>query len=592
MKSFETIARRLRPQHFDAISAAQHVVIPLKRFKVFYHSGDFGDIIYALPTIRALGGGKLVIGPSSKWKTRLKMAPEHVEVLKPLLSIQPYLTSVEFSEKPLTELEVDIDMNQFREYLVTEHDRMRNGARRLNLAEAHLYTFKLPLTECNRPWLIVDKVDVIPEKPVLIHRSARWRNFDFPWAKVMKRHAHQAVFVGLETEYADFVKDFGFLPYRPTKNFLELARLIAGCRLYIGNQSLPYAICEGLKHDSLLEVWPGGPNCLFERKNAIYGESAIVYIPKIRDKQMNTILDKCPACGADAAKAQMFRTETDIVQCPDCALVYLRTHPDAEQTMMYYQHYADDASHMRLPKNIDEIRSSGLRREYFMQEMLQFTSPPGNMLDIGCGWGAFLANAREKGFTPYGIDVCHKAANFASTVLGIPTVCDELEDCLFNNGMFDVIVAIHTFEHVSDPSDVMKRIRKLLKPGGLFCGIVPNIESYCSIKMKERWQWLDMNTHYIHFSPTSLRRFLEKHDLELLRMYTHTGDYDQLELQRLIEEKEGRPLSVDELNEQLKMLWEGGRGEEIRFYARAKPNENSNPDPVLQPPTVSSAGTQ
>ena len=566
MKSFEALARRLRPQHFDPVSPGK-VSIPLKRDKVFFHSGDFGDIIYCLPTIRALGGGRLVIGPANRWKTRLAMTEDHVEIMRSLLEIQPYLTGVEFSEKPPPE--TNIDLNQFREYLMIEQERMQKGARRLNLAEAHLYTFKLSLEECEKAWLVVDYAQPIPERPVLIHRSARWRNSSFPWAKIMERHGHHALFVGMESEHAEFVKDWGDLPYRPTATFLELARLIAGCRLYIGNQSLPYAICEGLKHNSVLEVWREGPNCLFKRKNAIYGESQIVYIPKIREKPMNTKLEHCPLCSADAAQAPQFRDKTDIVQCQGCSLVYLRTHPDEETTMLYYQQYADDHSHMRLPKNFDDIRSSGLRRDYFMSEMLDYAKPPGNLLDIGCGWGAFLANAREKGFTPYGVDVCHKAANFASTVLGIPTVCDQLDNCQFTEAMFDVAVVIHTLEHLMSPSAALNQLHKILKPGGLLCGIMPNIGGFCSVTMKERWQWLDENTHYVHFTPDSLKATLEKHGFEVVKVYTHTGDYDEPELRRLLEEREGRTLAGDDYTAVLQKLWEDGQGEEIRYFAKA-----------------------
>lgn len=564
MKSFDAIARRLRPEHFDPVSKEHYVVIPLKQNKVFFHSGDFGDIIYALPTIRALGGGKLIIGPSTRWKTRQQMAREHVEILRPLLELQPYIHAVEYSDT--VPVEVDIDMNQFREYLVMEHDLMRKGARRLNLAEAHLYTFKLPMTECDQAWLTVDRAK--PAAPVLIHRSARWRNTDFPWNKIMARHGYHAAFVGLPSEYEDFVKDWGYLPYLPTDNFLELARLIAGCRLYIGNQSLPYAICEGMKHLSVLEVWLEGPNCNFHRKNAIYGESAVVYIPKLNDS-MNTIINKCPLCSADASTAPQIRTGTDIVQCPACQLVYLRTRPDESATMLYYQQYADETSHVRLPKNFEDIRASGLRREYFMQELLAYTKPPGTLLDIGCGWGAFLANAREKGFSPYGIDVCHKAANFASTVLGIPTACDELEDCLFTDAMFDLIVAIHTLEHLSKIADVLTRIHRLLKPNGIFCGIVPNIESFCSTVRKEKWQWLDSNTHYIHFSPSTLRHSLKSHGFEVVNLYTHTGDYDDPELRRLLAERDNADPNSEATNIAIRELWEKGQGEEIRFFAKS-----------------------
>jgi 2-polyprenyl-3-methyl-5-hydroxy-6-metoxy-1,4-benzoquinol methylase len=224
---------------------------------------------------------------------------------------------------------------------------------------------------------------------------------------------------------------------------------------------------------------------------------------------------------------------------------------------------------MRLPKNFEDIRSSGLRRDYFMQELLNYVKPPGNLLDIGCGWGAFLANAREKGFTPYGVDVCHKAANFASTVLGIPTVCDQLDDCQFTEAMFDVLVVIHTLEHLMSPAAALDRMRKILKPGGVLAGIVPNIGGFCSLTMKEKWQWLDENTHYVHFTPETLKATLEKHGFEVLHLYTHTGDYDDPELRRLLGQRDDKDPNSEEINAAIKELWEKGQGEEIRFFAKA-----------------------
>jgi ubiquinone/menaquinone biosynthesis C-methylase UbiE len=455
-------------------------------------------------------------------------------------------------------------MNRFREYLVTEAERLQEGAHRLNLAEAQLYAFRLPLDECETTWLTVDRPKLLPDYPVLIHRSARWRNSSFPWDAVMKRHGHQAIFVGLEDEYEEFVKTWGNVPYRPTNNFLELARLIAGCKLYIGNQSLPYAICEGLKQTSVLEVWPEGPNCLFHRKNAVYGYSKFVYIPNLTNSTVKTILENCPICAAESANAERF-LDDDIVRCPTCTVVYLRNRPNEEQTLAYYQHYADDISHMRLPKNFEEVRTTGLRRDYFLKELAEFVPPPGRLLDIGCGWGAFLVNAREQGYKPYGVDVCLKAANFCATMLGILTSCKNND---FPDESLDVVTAIHTLEHLPDTAATLKNIFNHLRPGGLFCGIVPNIGSLCSQTMQERWQWLDKNTHYVHFDPTTLRLTLERFGFEILRMYSHTGDYDQKELRTLLDKNSGLTLGDAALADVLKEVWAAGQGEEIRFFAK------------------------
>ena len=576
MKSIEAIARRLRPEDFDVVIDSNAVKLPpVGRTPVFYHSGDYGDIIYALPTIRALGGGKLVLGPHPLWRTRQRLTEANVNALHPLLELQPYITSVAYAPAPPPD--IDFDLNRFREYLISEPEQLRQGNRRLNLAEAHLYTFKLPLSECERAWLTIDYADPMAW-PVLFHRSARWRNEEFPWSEIIRRHGKQAAFVGLDSEFKDFTEEqqWSDLPHLPTADFLQLARLIAGCKLYIGNQSLPYAICEGLKHFSVLEVWPEGPNCLFKRENAIYGYSRDVYIPKLESRPMNKTITNCPLCGEADANAKTLRAGTDIVACPACSVAYLRTRPDAEETLLYYQHYADDHSHMRLPKNFEEVSSSGLRRDYFMRELMEFTKPPGDLLDIGCGWGAFLLNARDKGFTPHGIDVCHKAADFGSKTLGIPISCDELTDgsATFpsrGNDQYSAITAIHTLEHLNETNVALVAIHWLLGRGGVFAGIVPNFASLCSEKRQEKWQWLDSHTHYVHFTPETLRSALESHGFDVLRIYTHTGDYDQAEVQSLLSEQHGKPLSGDELTTALQTLWDGGKGEEIRFFARKRP---------------------
>jgi ADP-heptose:LPS heptosyltransferase len=68
------------------------------------------------------------------------------------------------------------------------------------------------------------------------------------------------MFVGVEAEYAEMRQQLPKLEYRPVQHFLELAQVIAGSRLFIGNQSFPFAIAEGLKVKRLLEIYHLSPN--------------------------------------------------------------------------------------------------------------------------------------------------------------------------------------------------------------------------------------------------------------------------------------------------------------------------------------------
>jgi hypothetical protein len=80
------------------------------------------------------------------------------------------------------------------------------------------------------------------------------------------------VFVGAPQEAEVFQ---GFAPekkvqYYTTKDTLALARVIAGAKLVICNQSLALAIAHGLFKPVITECWPKNPNCEFQRPNTVY----------------------------------------------------------------------------------------------------------------------------------------------------------------------------------------------------------------------------------------------------------------------------------------------------------------------------------
>ena len=70
----------------------------------YFHSGDLGDVLYALPAIRALGKGDLYLN-SRPWTAR--MDEPRVKVLKPLLEAQDYVGRVVHGDVPSGEKFVD-----------------------------------------------------------------------------------------------------------------------------------------------------------------------------------------------------------------------------------------------------------------------------------------------------------------------------------------------------------------------------------------------------------------------------------------------------------------------------------------------------
>lgn len=249
--------------------------------KTFCHGGDVGDLVYGLCAILAAGGGALYLVPHA---VREAFTPAKADLILPLIRSQPYITFASFEPGPIipfgSKLKPDFvehDLNQFRPLQFSRRGKHLWE----NIAATHLRLLGLDLNIANRsPWLTVGPVK-IPGKTVIFHRSPRYHNPWFPWKAIWRKYALQAVFIGTRAEHSQFVREVGGLPFHETRNFLEVAQVIQGCRLFVGNQSAPYAIAEGLKQNAILESCPGVPDCQFKRDNLQNAMDGRIQLPNL-----------------------------------------------------------------------------------------------------------------------------------------------------------------------------------------------------------------------------------------------------------------------------------------------------------------------
>jgi ADP-heptose:LPS heptosyltransferase len=146
-----------------------------------------------------------------------------------------------------------------------------------------LKTFGLPVSEAEKPWLEVAKN--YAHLPIaIINRTKRHRNDLFPWEKVLNKYVFEDVFVGTQEEFNDFSLSTEMpVEYTPTETLLDLAQIIDGCALFIGNQSAAYAIAEGLKKPVIQEVYLPTPNCIFRRPNAQFVTGSEIELPELSE---------------------------------------------------------------------------------------------------------------------------------------------------------------------------------------------------------------------------------------------------------------------------------------------------------------------
>lgn len=97
------------------------------------------------------------------------------------------------------------------------------------------------------------------------------------------------------------------------------------------------------------------------------------------------------------------------------------------------------------------------------------------VIDIGCGEGAFLDLARDKGFETYGVELNRVAAAVAEK-RGHAMIHKMMEDISLDEvgGGVDLLTLFQVVEHVSSPADFVRDASRLVKPGGLVVVGVPS----------------------------------------------------------------------------------------------------------------------
>lgn len=233
-------------------------------------SGDFGDCVLGMPVMRYYGPC-IFYGEAANY-TRQRLTWDKWQPIVPLLKAQPYIADV----AEWTGQSVTITLNDFRAAMFKALRDPNSPLKSKSLTDWMLDTHQVPLTEKDRAWLTVEPKR---EAAVVFNRSSRYHNPLFPWKSVVERYGKDAVFVGFPEEHHTFCIQFGKVRHYPTKDLLEVAQVINGADLFVGNQSCPHAIAEGLKKNIILECWSGGMNTLFFREGVIHGINQGLYRP-------------------------------------------------------------------------------------------------------------------------------------------------------------------------------------------------------------------------------------------------------------------------------------------------------------------------
>lgn len=215
-----------------------------------------------------------------------------------------------------------------------------------------------------------------------------------------------------------------------------------------------------------------------------------------------------------------------MVKCNACGLV--RSDPVADPAMLgelYRQSTFDYGTEI-----------TNLRRTYgtYLDRLDAFGVNKHSLLEIGCGNGFFLEEARGRGYADVrGVEPSAEAVAKASPNVRDCIVCDMMRPSLFAEARFDVVCFFQVFDHLPDPIGVLAETHRVLKPGGLVLILNHNINALSARLLRERSPIIDLEHTYL-YGPTTLAQVAGDQGFSTLETGTVWNDYTLHYLMRLV----------------------------------------------------------
>ncbi len=203
-----------------------------------------------------------------------------------------------------------------------------------------------------------------------------------------------------------------------------------------------------------------------------------------------------------------------VVRCRCCGLMRTNPRPTLQTIGAYYpSDYGPYQSTPAIPKYKPLTWHRRLRtrlNRFFGKDVRRLPDiAPGHLVEIGCASGAFLAEVRAKGWSVEGIEFSDDAARTARS-LGLTVQTASVETAVPPQRPADVLAAWMVLEHLHEPLEALAKIRAWVRPGGWLVAAVPDAGAIERRLFGEYWYGLHLPAHLYHYTPSTLRKLLDK----------------------------------------------------------------------------------
>lgn len=188
--------------------------------------------------------------------------------------------------------------------------------------------------------------------------------------------------------------------------------------------------------------------------------------------------------------------KVEILKCSNCSFTFfspkkLQGQPEFYERLSHSEHYFN-------------------QDKWEFTEALESLKSGMKVLEVGCGNGAFIKRAHEKGIDIVGLDTSPVKLDFAEVINS--TIEEYNED---HQEEFDAVVAFQVLEHLTDIKSFVEACLKAVKKGGVLMYAVPN--NRARVLRLDPKNCLNMPPHHMAlFTEESLKNMCDHFEVDLL----------------------------------------------------------------------------
>lgn len=234
----------------------------------------------------------------------------------------------------------------------------------------------------------------------------------------------------------------------------------------------------------------------------------------------------CPFC---ESKNKVFFKRPDnlpVSFCENCETWYINQIPSTSEINSFYNGYYYSHRPMELTqKAVDKMIKKASKTalvNWHLQAILRLHSGPDpiRILEVGCGIGQFLLEAKSLGADVIGCDLSPEACDFVNNNLGITVFQSELHLCASAIGQVDAIVMRDFIEHPVKPMIDIKAAIGILKPRGSLLFHTPNGgEAGTTLMTAHKWVGFRVDLEHLQYlSPYTVNWLSRKFNMRIERL--------------------------------------------------------------------------